>query len=92
MGLKFVRLTIKSEGLASLLYKRGIFTESIPEETRVITVPSMSRLSLNTTLLYARRSVISLATRTTFTFITFIMRMNVGMRKCQFIYDQINEV
>ena len=30
--------------LPRLLYKRGVFTKSIPEETRTITVPSLSGL------------------------------------------------
>ena len=31
-------------GVAQSLYKRGVFTKSIPEETRAITVPSLSGL------------------------------------------------
>ena len=33
-----------SKRVARSLYKRGVFTKSIPEETRTITVPSLSRL------------------------------------------------
>ena len=33
-----------SQRVAQSLYKRGVFTKSIPEETRTITVPSLSRL------------------------------------------------
>ena len=37
--------------VARSLYKRGVFTKSIPEEMRTITVPSLSGL-YNSTLLY----------------------------------------
>ena len=33
-----------SQRVARSLYKRGVFTKSIPEETRTITVPSLSGL------------------------------------------------
>ena len=33
-----------SQRVARSLYKRGVFTKSIPEETRAITVPSLSGL------------------------------------------------
>ena len=38
------KLAISLRGVARSLYKRGVFTKSIPEETRTITVPSLSGL------------------------------------------------
>ena len=34
-----------SQPVARSLYKRGVFTKSVPEETRTITVPSLSWLT-----------------------------------------------
>ena len=39
-----------SQRVARSLYKRGVFTKSIPEETRTITVPSLSGLQHDFTL------------------------------------------
>ena len=42
------------------LYKRGVFTKSIPEETRTITVPSLSRLQHDFTFTFVKDLILSL--------------------------------